>query len=93
MAFDIEKLIPIGGQSAGGVAPSYWGYSTTDTAATVNTSAYMNDASDRLVVNDVILVASETGGTPVLTNMIVLSNASGVVDLSDGTVIASTDTD
>ena len=93
MAFDIETLIPLGGQSAGGAAPSLWGHTSTDTAATINTAGYFNDASDRLIVGDVIFSRSSTGGTAVMTQVLVLSNASGVVDVSDGSIISATDTD
>ena len=68
-----------------------WHYSTTDAIATVNTAAYFNNASTQLGVRDVILV-SDTN-TPTMNWVIVLSNASGVVDVSDGTAIVETDGD
>jgi len=74
-------------------APTIWTYATTDTVATVNTAAYFNDASADLNVGDIIFVRSSTGGTQVVTLNYVLTNAAGVVDVTDGTVFASTDTD
>jgi len=46
-----------------------------------------------LKVNDAMLIASSTGGTPVLTWTYVNSNASGVVDIVDGLTITNTDSD
>ena len=66
-------------------------YSTTDAIATVNTSGYFNSATDLLQVRDVIIVCDTNAPTTHFVN--VLSNASGVVDVSDGTVIVETDTD
>ena len=68
-----------------------WHYKTTDAIATVNSAGYFNDASTQLGVRDVMLV-SDTN-TPTMSWVIVLSNASGVVDVSDGTAIAETDGD
>ncbi len=68
-----------------------WSYTTTDAIATVNTAAYFNDASDVLKVGDLIYVYDSS--TPTGNLVIVLSNASGVVDVSNGTTIAVTDSD
>lgn len=73
--------------------PTLWSYSTTDAAADVNTSGYFNDASDDLSVGDIIFANTSTGGTLVATIFYVLSNASGVVDVNDGTTLAATDSD
>mgnify|MGYP005831272019 FL=1 len=66
-------------------------YSTTDAIATVNTSGYFNSATDLLQVRDVIIVCDTS--TPTTHFVSVLSNASSVVDVSDGTAIAETDSD
>jgi hypothetical protein len=87
MAFDAAGLTRIGGASNANL----WFYTTTDAIATVNTSGYFNDASNMLAVRDVIIVADTS--TPTTNLVSVLSNASGVVDVSDGTAIAETDTD
>lgn len=91
MAYAAAGLQAIGGQT--GTSPTLWTYTTADTIATVNTAGYFNDASLVLAVNDVIIVASSTGGTPVLTITYVNSNASGVVDVVDGLTITATDSD
>lgn len=87
MAFDAAGLTRIGGASNANL----WFYTTTDAIATVNTSGYFNNASNMLAVRDVIIVADTS--TPTTNLVSVLSNASGVVDVSDGTAIAETDTD
>jgi len=87
MAFDAAGLTRIGGASNANL----WFYTTADAIASVNTSGYFNDASNMLAVRDVIIVADTS--TPTTNLVSVLSNASGVVDVSDGTAIAETDTD
>lgn len=87
MAFSAAGLTRIGGASNADL----WFYTTTDAIATVNTAGYFNDASNMLSVRDVIIVADTN--TPTTHLVSVLSNASGVVDVSDGTAIAETDSD
>lgn len=93
MAFARAGWNPIGGQSKKGTAPQLFSYTTTDTVATVNTAAYFNDVSDDVSVGDVIISVTSTGGTLASSIHTVVSNASGVVDVSDGTTIAQTDSD
>ncbi len=88
MAYAASGLYQVG---PGGNAPRLWMYSTTDAIATVNTSGYFNSAADLLQVRDVIIVCDTNAPTTHFVN--VLSNASSVVDVSDGTVIVETDTD
>jgi len=88
MAFALSGLYQLG---PGGNSPRVWVYSTTDAIADINTSGYFNDASDLLGVRDVIFVMDTSTPTTNLVN--VLSNAAGVVDVSDGTAIVETDTD
>jgi len=92
MAFNATGFATIGASKAGN-APSLYAYSTADTIADVNTSGYFNTLSDNLSVGDVILVRSSTGGTQALTLVYVASNASGVVDVTDGLTITATDSD
>lgn len=92
MAFDKAGFVTYGASKKGN-APSLYGYSTEDTIATVNTSGYFDDLSDTLAIGDTILVRSSTGGTQVLSWIYVLTNASGVVDVTDGLTITATDTD
>lgn len=88
MAFSRDGLRQVGSSAS---SPRIWIYNTTDAIATVNTSGYFNDASVELSVRDVIFVLDTS--TPTTNIVSVLSNASGVVDVSDGTAIAETDTD
>tara|TARA_R110001606_G_scaffold397329_2_gene573498 strand:- start:831 stop:1109 length:279 start_codon:yes stop_codon:yes gene_type:complete len=92
MAFSIDGWGVIGA-SKKGVAPSLYSYATTEAVADVNTEGYFNDLSDTLAVGDLIIVRSSTGGTQVVSLNYVLTNASGVVDVTDGTVLANTDSD
>jgi len=88
MAYALSGLSQIG---PSGSSPRMWIYSTTDAIADVNTAAYFNNASDLLSVRDVIFVLDTS--TPTTNICSVLSNADGVVDISDGTAIAETDSD
>ena len=92
MAFNATGFATIGASKAGN-APSLYAYSTADTIADVNTSGYFDTLSDNLSVGDVILVRSSTGGTQALTLVYVASNSGGVVDVTDGLTITSTDSD
>jgi hypothetical protein len=91
MAYNSNGLSAAGGQSKAGNAPQMWTYSSADAIATVNTSGYFNNASTLLKVGDVVYVYDTA--TPTASWVTVLSNASDVVDVSDGTTIAMTDTD
>lgn len=93
MAFARAGLNPIGGQSKKGTAPQLFTYTTTDSVATLNTAAYFNNISDEVAVGDIIISVTSTGGTLASSIHTVVSNASGVVDVSDGTTIAQTDSD
>lgn len=91
MAYSASGLNPIGGQGKAGNAPQVWSYTSADAIATVNTSGYFNNASDILTVRDIIFVVDSS--TPTTHIVSVLSNASGVVDVSDGLQVTETDTD
>lgn len=79
------------GASKKGNAPSMYTYASADAIATVNTSGYFNDLSDTLAVGDVIFCHDTA--TPTMSIVVVLSNASGVVDCSDGTAVSVADAD
>jgi len=68
-----------------------WHYTSADAIADVNTEGYFNDASDMLAVRDVIIVVDTN--TPTTSLVSVLSNAAGVVDVSNGLAITETDSD
>jgi hypothetical protein len=87
MAYASAGLHRIGG----GSGVNLWIYQTTDAIATVNSAAYFNDASNMLNIRDLIIV--QDTNVPTTNFVTVLSNASGVVDVSDGTVVVETDTD
>jgi|TARA_R110000744_G_scaffold24706_1_gene61738 hypothetical protein len=87
MAFNAANLTRMAGAS--GVA--LWHYTSADAIATVNTAGYFNGASGMLNIRDVIIVVDSNTPTTNLAN--VLSNASGVVDISNGTAIIETDAD
>tara|TARA_R100001510_G_C7653274_1_gene211373 strand:+ start:2542 stop:2826 length:285 start_codon:yes stop_codon:yes gene_type:complete len=89
MAFARAGWNPIGGQSKKGTAPQLFSYTTTDAHTVVDGSGYLNEVSDDVAVGDMVMVRGNTGGTATLTMHVVVSNASGVVDLSDGTVIGT----
>ena len=91
MAFDKTGLQPIGGQAKAGNAPQMWSYKSADAIAYVNTEGYFNDASDVLKVGDLIYVFDSN--TPTANLVVVLSNASGVVDVSNGESISVSDSD
>ena len=91
MAYDKTGLQPIGGQAKAGNAPQMWSYKSADAISTVNSEGYFNDASDVLKVGDLIYVYDSN--TPTANLVVVLSNASGVVDVSDGQAITVADAD
>ncbi len=89
MAFVLADFSPLGGQSKAGNTPALYVYTTTEAHTAVDASGYFNDLSDTLVVGDMIIVHGATGGTRTVTMHIVVSNASGVVDISDGTTVGA----
>ena len=73
---------------ASGFYPAFNGvhrYVSVDAIATVNTSGYFNSASGQLKVNDIIFIVDTA--TPLCSVAVVLSNAAGVVDISDGSAV------
>lgn len=79
------------GAAKSGNAPSVYTYTSGDAIATVNTSGYFDDLSDTLAVGDIIFV--HDSATPTMSIVMVASNSSGVVDVTDGTTVAMTDSD
>jgi hypothetical protein len=93
MAFSSTGFNAIGGQSKAGNAPSIYSYASTDAQTVIRVSGYFNTIASILKVGDIIFCYSATGGTPVMSTAYVVSNASGVVDITDGVTITATDTD
>ena len=91
MAYARAGWTPIGGTSKRGSAPQMWSYTTTDSLATMNTEGYFNSVSNEVKVGDLIYV--HDSNTPTASLVVVLSNASGVVDVSDGTALSVADAD
>ena len=73
--------------------PQRFSYTTTDTDTVVSTSGYFDAAADLLKVGDVINVLADSDGTPVYGRVLVVSNASGVVDVADIEAFTTTDTE
>ena len=92
MAFSATGWATIGASKRGN-APSIYSYSTTDAIADINTSGYFNSLANSLSVGDLIYCFSSTGGTPAAHLVWVISNSSGVVDVTNGQVITATDSD
>lgn len=90
MAFSSAGWNVIGAAKKGN-APSMYTYTSADAIATVNTEGYFNTLSDTLAVGDVIFVRDSA--TPTMSIVVVLSNAAGVVDVSDGTAVSVADAD
>ena len=93
MAFSATGFNTIGGQSKSGNAPAIYSYASTDAQSVIRFLGYFNAVSSVLKVGDIIFCYSATGGTPVMSTAYVVSNASGVVDITDGVTITATDTD
>jgi len=93
MAFARAGWSPIGGQAKKGNAPAMWSYSTTDAKTVVDGAGYFNDVSDDVSVGDIIYSWASSDGTATSSWHVVVSNASGVVDVGDGNVMAVTDSD
>jgi hypothetical protein len=92
MAYAESGFTTIAASKAGN-SPAMYAYKTTDAIADVNTSGYFNSLSTLLSVGDLIYCVTSTGTTAVATFVYVVSNASGVVDVTDGTTLANTDGD
>lgn len=92
MAYSATGFSTVAASKAGN-SPAIYAYKTTDAIADVNTSGYFNGLSTVLSVGDLIYCVTSTGTTAVATLVYVLSNASGVVDVNDGTTLANTDGD
>ena len=89
MAFARSGWGPLGGQAKAGQTPQLFVYTSSDAHTAIDASGYFNDLSDTLSVGDMIMVHGATGGTRTVTMHIVVSNASSVVDISDGTTIGA----
>jgi predicted RNA-binding protein with PUA-like domain len=87
MAFSASGLTNM----ATGGGHNLWFYTSTDALTAVRVSGYFNDASTMMNVGDVVFVYDSDA--PTMGISVVLSNASGVVDIADGTALTVSDTD
>jgi hypothetical protein len=92
MAYSSTGFSTVAASKAGN-SPAIYAYKTADAIADVNTSGYFNTLANVLSVGDLIYCVTSTGTTAVATLVYVVSNASGVVDVTDGTTLANTDGD
>lgn len=90
MAFNIDNFALGGGHANPNIVREHMYTTADDAIAAVNTAGYFNAVSDRVSVGDTILVKDSAGA---VVRTIVASNASGVVDVTDGVEITATDTD
>lgn len=100
MAFTASQLFRVASFGANGLY--VYIDKDNDGAATVDTTGYMNAVFEQLKVGDVILRLSASAFSATLNTIttvgtagwhVVVSNASGVVDLSDTLALTVTDTD
>lgn len=82
MAFDNDFLHSVGGHT--GESGGLFLYQTSDTASTVQTDGYFDDAANRLEDSSVILAVQNTGGAPTL-DMYHVDNSSGDITLTQET--------
>ena len=87
MAFSASGLTNM----ATGGGHNLWFYTSTDALSAVRVSGYFNDASTMMNVGDVVFVYDSDA--PTMGISVVLSNASGVVDIADGTALTVSDSD
>jgi hypothetical protein len=92
MAYSAQGFSTVAASKAG-ASPAVYAYKTADSLADVNTTGYFNALANTLRVGDLIYCVTSTGTTIVASFVYVLTNAAGVVDVNDGTVLANTDTD
>ena len=87
MAFDANSF----GFAVNPCGPRVHAYNTADAIADVNTAGYFNDAKGMVKVNDIIIITDTNTAKTYIAY--VASNASGVVDITDGIEFASMSTD
>lgn len=92
MAFNKDGLMLVGGSKAGN-APQMWTYKTNDLGTDVDTSGYFNSMASVLKVGDVIYVHADADSTPSFGFHVVVSNADGVVDVTNATAVGTVDSD
>jgi hypothetical protein len=92
MAYDPTHAPRIIEQDLGRRGPSHWTYNGTDAPAVVAANGYISNAAALgMKVGDTFRYRQDGVSPPVVTTHEVLTiNANGSADLSDGTVLATT---
>lgn len=92
MAYNKDGLNLVNGSKAGN-APQIWTYQSADAIGDIDTSGYFDSASSILKVGDLMYVYSGVGGSVAFGFVVVTSNSSGVVDVTNVTAIGTIDSD
>ena len=100
MAFDKEGLNLVAG-SKRGKAPQIWAYRTNDLVTVVDGAGYFDNGNttntgmrNSMNVGDLIYVhANAAGTTPTYGLVIVTSNTSGIIDVTNATALGAIDSD
>jgi hypothetical protein len=92
MAFNKDGLNLASGSKAGS-SPQIWTYQSADAIGDIDTSGYFNSASSILNIGDLMYVYSGVGGSVAFGFVVVTSNSSGVVDVTNVTAIGTIDSD
>jgi len=93
MAFD-RTTFALQSNAQNSAHPRFWTYTTTDTAATVDSADYFTSVSDLVAVGDVIKANVDTDGTPGYGEFYVSAVSGASVDVNDiVSIVTTTDTD
>lgn len=94
MAFAASGFNHIGGGAKRGNAPQMFTYTTTDTAATVDTAGYFNEVLSLLEIGDVILRVTTSGGALSTVGWhVVVNKSSTAVDVTNTEALTVSDSD
>ncbi|WP_372809328.1 hypothetical protein [Litorivivens sp.] len=93
MAYSTDNPPALVSQGVAGFGKT-WAYDSADAATVVRVDGYITNAEELgMAVGDRVEQFDSAGGTVSHVYNVVAINANGSADLSDGTAIASTDTD
>lgn len=85
----------IGSQNSN--SPTIWAYKSADTLATIDGAGYFNAAAGKLKVGDWILISGATTGIAIVNansrDLAANPPVSGVVDITNPTVVGTIDSD
>lgn len=93
MAFNKDGLQLVASSKAG-KAPQFFTYKTNDAATVVDGSGYFNAVASVMRVGDLVYVHAEANATaPTYGFHVVVSNANGVVDVTNATSVGTVNSD